>query len=228
MSIDDDFIQTIIANPDDDAPRLIYADWLEEQGDPRGEFIRIQCELAKMPEDDPRRWDLELRQGRLMRWYGWQWWYQPFEPTADVPRFHRGFPEEFCFDARRLLCRAEILFQHYPLFRRLTMISVDPEDAARLACSPWLYRITWLEMTYCRIGNLGAAELARSPSVSRLQTLILKGCGLRDDAAHAFAKSPFLGVLQRLDLRENEISSAGLQALAKRFGSVVECDCEQH
>lgn len=43
-----DFMAAILANPDDDAPRLIYADWLEEQGDSdRSEFIKVQCELAK-------------------------------------------------------------------------------------------------------------------------------------------------------------------------------------
>jgi uncharacterized protein (TIGR02996 family) len=42
------FLQDIIEHPEDDAPRLIYADWLEEHGDPdRGEFIRVQCRLAR-------------------------------------------------------------------------------------------------------------------------------------------------------------------------------------
>jgi uncharacterized protein (TIGR02996 family) len=41
-------LASILANPDDDAPRLIYADWLDEHGEPeRAEFIRVQCELAK-------------------------------------------------------------------------------------------------------------------------------------------------------------------------------------
>ncbi len=43
-----DFIRSICADPDDDTPRLAYADWLEEQGQgERAEFIRVQCELAK-------------------------------------------------------------------------------------------------------------------------------------------------------------------------------------
>ena len=46
------FLQAVLENPDDDTPRLIYADWLEERGDPRGEFIRVQCELANMTEED--------------------------------------------------------------------------------------------------------------------------------------------------------------------------------
>ena len=42
------FIHSIREAPDDDAPRLVYADWLEDNGDPqRAEFIRVQCELAR-------------------------------------------------------------------------------------------------------------------------------------------------------------------------------------
>jgi uncharacterized protein (TIGR02996 family) len=42
----------IRAHPDDDTPRLVYADWLQENGDePRAEFIRVQCALAKLPRD---------------------------------------------------------------------------------------------------------------------------------------------------------------------------------
>ena len=46
---DQPFIAAILANPDDDVPRLVYADYLDERGDPRGEFIRVQCELAAWP-----------------------------------------------------------------------------------------------------------------------------------------------------------------------------------
>lgn len=36
-------LAAIYASPDDDAPRLVYADALLERGDPRGEFIVRQC-----------------------------------------------------------------------------------------------------------------------------------------------------------------------------------------
>lgn len=39
------FIRAITARPRDMLPRLIYTDWLDEHGDPRGEFIRLQMEL---------------------------------------------------------------------------------------------------------------------------------------------------------------------------------------
>src|SRR5438093_7159540 len=55
-------LSAIAAHPDEDTPRLVYADWLDDHAaylaDPdaariRAEFIRIQCELKKL-EDAPR------------------------------------------------------------------------------------------------------------------------------------------------------------------------------
>lgn len=42
-----EFLATILDRPDDDGPRLVFADWLEEQGEAeRAELIRVQCEMA--------------------------------------------------------------------------------------------------------------------------------------------------------------------------------------
>lgn len=41
-------LDAIIARPEDDDLRLVYADWLEEHGEVRGEFIRLQCELSQL------------------------------------------------------------------------------------------------------------------------------------------------------------------------------------
>lgn len=43
-------LKAIIANPDEDTPRLVYADYLQENGDDeRAEFIRVQVALALLP-----------------------------------------------------------------------------------------------------------------------------------------------------------------------------------
>ena len=39
MSFDEGFVEEVRLNPKDDNARLILADYLEESGDPRGEFI---------------------------------------------------------------------------------------------------------------------------------------------------------------------------------------------
>ncbi len=48
MTDDAAFLATIKAAPGDNMPRLVYADWLDEQGRPGGEFLRVDCELAAL------------------------------------------------------------------------------------------------------------------------------------------------------------------------------------
>lgn len=43
--IDDAFLRAVVADPDDVALRLVYADWLEEREDPRGEYLRLLLAL---------------------------------------------------------------------------------------------------------------------------------------------------------------------------------------
>ena len=43
------FLRKIADHPDEELPRLIFADWLEEQGDPRAELIRVQCRRSSVP-----------------------------------------------------------------------------------------------------------------------------------------------------------------------------------
>lgn len=52
MTDDTAFLRAIIARPEDDSLRLIYADYLDETNRPeRAEFIRVQIELAAMPDE---------------------------------------------------------------------------------------------------------------------------------------------------------------------------------
>jgi uncharacterized protein (TIGR02996 family) len=62
-------MQAIIDNPDDDLPRLVFADWLEEQGQAdRAELIRCQCWLSMTKENHhPDRLKWQKRQLYLYR-----------------------------------------------------------------------------------------------------------------------------------------------------------------
>jgi uncharacterized protein (TIGR02996 family) len=48
MTEEQGFLDEIARNPRDNTPRLVYADWLEERGDPRAEYLRAEIELAAM------------------------------------------------------------------------------------------------------------------------------------------------------------------------------------
>ena len=80
-------LRAAVASPDDDLPRLVYADWLEEHDDPgQAAFVRAQCELAATPAWEPfavrcrakrpewvtgRPWRYALPavDGRLLEWH---------------------------------------------------------------------------------------------------------------------------------------------------------------
>jgi uncharacterized protein (TIGR02996 family) len=47
VTTEDKLLAEVYASPDDDAPRLVYADWLQERDDPRGEFIALQIARAR-------------------------------------------------------------------------------------------------------------------------------------------------------------------------------------
>ncbi|MBL8956574.1 MAG: TIGR02996 domain-containing protein, partial [Myxococcaceae bacterium] len=79
----------VYAAPDDDAPRRVYADFLLERGDPRGELITLQ--LARPVGTEPSE-----REGELLKKHGKAWlgplatvlsWGKSYSMT----RFERGF-----------------------------------------------------------------------------------------------------------------------------------------
>ena len=77
---EDGFIQSIHEAPHDEALRLIYADWLEERGDARGEFLRLESHLRRTNAQEPGYPDalahwLELRDRVPADWLdrlGWR------------------------------------------------------------------------------------------------------------------------------------------------------------
>jgi carbon storage regulator len=78
------FLQAILAEPDDEGTRLVFADWLEERDDPLGEFLRNVCRLAKSAPG-LRRGELERRQRFLWAEHGAAW-------GTSLPRALWSFP----------------------------------------------------------------------------------------------------------------------------------------
>lgn len=48
-----EFAKAIVDDPNNRLPRLVFADWLDEQGDPRGELIRVEAEIEAECKDCP-------------------------------------------------------------------------------------------------------------------------------------------------------------------------------
>jgi uncharacterized protein (TIGR02996 family) len=74
MTHEDAFIQSILDAPNDEAPRLVFADWLEDEGQPiRAELVRVQTSLMSLPRGDLRRARLVLRERTLRRRCKGEW-----------------------------------------------------------------------------------------------------------------------------------------------------------
>src|SRR5213082_3411492 len=88
-----EFVAQIVAAPDDDRPRLVYADHLMEKGDPLGELIAVQCALARHDATDEDVGDvprLRVRERALLAAHGKAW--TSAAGLADWQgRFQRGF-----------------------------------------------------------------------------------------------------------------------------------------
>lgn len=98
-------LAAVIADIEDDAPRLVYSDWLEENGDPdRAQFIRAQCALARLSPAEPTAAQHRVQMGelaaalrgrslagKLPRGVGFDDRLDP-DPDDYHPNYHRGFP----------------------------------------------------------------------------------------------------------------------------------------
>ncbi len=70
---DENFIQAILETPEDRALRLVYADWLEEQGDPRGQFLRVTQGMWETPICTARYRKLWMRRKSLRGRIAGEW-----------------------------------------------------------------------------------------------------------------------------------------------------------
>jgi uncharacterized protein (TIGR02996 family) len=239
------FLTAIAAAPDDDLPRLVYADWLDEHGEPgRAEFIRLQCAAAR---GDGTAWDraADLEARHRVEWLG------PIGRIAFRAEFRRGFAEHVVLPASAFLTHGMALRRLTPL-RGVTLLGARralPEfvrgpllaglsalhltggrlgdDGVRLlAAAPALVGLETLRLGDNALSDAGVAALARSPHLAVLTTLVLRDNAIGDGGAWELATAPFLGRLTTLDLGGNEIgpSGVGLLRSSSRLAALTDLD----
>jgi uncharacterized protein (TIGR02996 family) len=185
VTSDEAFRADICERPEDDTPRLIYADWLDDHGRPeRAELIRVQCALARLPPEEegemgrrrPRRdarWArLKAREDRLLAAHQLAW--QQELPGLDGVTwgcFERGFVSGV------LVADVEALQRHGEAIFRAA-----PVTAVRLNGRPSAYDV---------------AECAALASVRRLTVTFEQ---LHSGVVDALNSSPYLAGLEELHL----------------------------
>jgi len=151
------FLRATFADPDNDLPRLVFADWLDEHDESAwAELIRIQCEF-RFPAERPRpEWEELFARER--------------ELTAVIPMFHQvgqegvPYPERGFADASVLHCTADQLGDAAE-FRRHAL-QLHPE---------W-YGCTRMKVAGGRIvGGKPIQTILTSPVTERVTDLDLSG-----------------------------------------------------
>jgi uncharacterized protein (TIGR02996 family) len=203
------FIREIVSQPDDDTPRLIYADWLEELGDPQGEFIRVQCELAR-PCDAERRRALVDRERELLAEHR-DAWLAPLGPGLIRGRFKRGVLEQIEVEPDSFLANHRQWFREYPILAlqvKLSRIEVQP-----FAAIPHLRQLRTLRLSESDLSEGGWLRLFDSPNLGSLDELWLRAKGIDSIALAWIMKRPLARSLKVLLLSGNPIGDEGAEIL---------------
>jgi uncharacterized protein (TIGR02996 family) len=236
MSSEAAFLSEIRERPEDDAPRLVFADWLDDRGEPeRAEFVRCQVRLEALPEWDPDRFGLEERALDLLAEHRPRWTaHLPKWARAEELSFRRGMLESARLSPATFLRHGERLAQLIPLSRVRLDDCVRPDELARLVSA---VRLSELEFGWFpdAVSERRFFDNLDSPRLRRLAVRrAYSGPGTPEALADwpglagltdlrlsttpdgpALFRSPRLGRLTRLALTDSGVDAAGLAALAQ-------------
>jgi uncharacterized protein (TIGR02996 family) len=204
--------------PDDDGPRQVYADWLMEQGDPRGEFIAVQCELTRPDLEQARRLEIEARQVSLLSQHG-ATWLGPLAADAVTASFARGFLDAVTVLDVDSLEAAQATLAKEPV-RSVVFTTRRRVDVARVLSWPWLSTVRSLDFRSSRgalvpLGREGLSTLASTRKLRGLTSLGLTAQALGDDGAAQLAGSDAFPALTEFSLTSDTLSSTGVEFLTK-------------
>jgi len=118
-------LAAVLAAPADDGARLVYADWLLEQGDPRGELIQLECALVERPTDKALAKRAEEVRARCAA---------GFDKLVDGAPYtiRRGFIDEVTLTVAAYGKRGAALLAAQPV-DRLVITVTDQKQLAKLA-----------------------------------------------------------------------------------------------
>jgi uncharacterized protein (TIGR02996 family) len=115
MTDGDALRRVILAEPDEDTPRLVYADWLQENGQPeRGDFIRAQIEAVRADPFGPRARAASRQAAAILEAYRSDW-TRHLPGFPEWPRFERGFIAHLSVEPKEFVPRIDALFDAEPI-----------------------------------------------------------------------------------------------------------------
>jgi uncharacterized protein (TIGR02996 family) len=216
----DPFLRAVCESPDDDLPRLVYADWLDEHEQPdRAAFIRLQCEMATLTEDSPRRREVAFLARQLEDQHAAEW--APPEGQVLEYRFARGFVEMVGLAAENLEDdETADLLKTAPL-RRLWVTGLVGDVRPLRRRLPRTNTITALDLTGNDLTANSLRDLTRFPQLAGVRELSLLFNRLDDEAAQVLCGEAFFQRLTLIRCGANPMTDAGRQRLRDHYGDRV-------
>jgi uncharacterized protein (TIGR02996 family) len=216
MTQEQSLLQAILEAPEDDRLRLVYSDWLEEDGQAeRAEFIRTQVELARLPPDAPARPALLQREKELLDAHRAAWLKAlPRVPSGTKLEFQRGFVGRVTFPlADNFAEKAGPLFAATPI-QELAIGKLRLEHLPELADSPLLTRLSALLLEGNPLDDQSVTRLIESLHLAKLTRLHLIDSAVGNRAIQALVASPWRAMLRELDLSWHYFGDRGVEVLA--------------
>ena len=220
------FLRAIFDAPDDDTPRLVYADFLQENGEEeRAEFVRWQCGIGTRPAVVPDFPEQYIR-GFVKPWKTTVLAVHWLSVINELRRRLITYtPAAFAVEGLRLnegrITSGEpfdALFQ-LTAFARVTELDLQGDEVEEARAEDSLFTPFRLETV---ITTAGVQALAQQRGARRITSLDLRNNDLDNDAARALVKSPYLDNLKRLQLLEgNRLRGRVWQQVIERFGEDV-------
>jgi uncharacterized protein (TIGR02996 family) len=214
----------VLAHPDDDTPRLVYADWCDDAGDAdRAAFIRAQVEAARAEPWSHAARTADEQANALLAAHVEDWTAHLGESVAWCG-FERGFVEQLGVPAGRLATVLDDASRLEPVrrvqvIRARSEIEDDPLDAV-LAC-PHLARVEALDLREANLTSSVEFEvMAECEHLAGLRELSLAGLRVPPEWLTRFLTGQALPNLTSLDLSNvpnlSRALAAGLTAAPHR------------
>ncbi len=217
-------IEGILQNRDDETGYLVYADYLTEQGDSQGDYIRLCVEIDKMAPDHPDYEARNRQRGSLVSTHAEEW-YAPLGALGLRPKMfgrfvplwlslRHGVIEQVTIDRPGILPGAAArLFAAAPFLRKLEFAKGHLNPAG-LAKVKQLSQIEELDLSSAEITAADLTALLRSKHLTNLKTLNVASNAIGDAGAAALASWPGLARLESLDVSSCDLQTEGVRVLA--------------
>lgn len=189
------FINEIIENPRDENCRLVFADYLEEVGDPRAELIRIQFELDDLAPFDRKRQALRRREKRLAKEHGY---FTKVPQGAKVLDTYGGFVDSIEITVARFLKMHEELFASSPI-RKVTLRGKSVKFD-QLKDLPGIKKLAHVAFRQNEASQRNLVGFVSSPNVAELEGLRMSCSQHLDAVTQAVADSKHFQNLSHLQL----------------------------